>query len=887
MRSSIMLVLGALALASPSCRGSDAEVKQDSAPSPAAEVRPTPEACDDPWTLQPLPDGSLELRTDSTAVLSLQYGGFRSAGESAKPTVERKPAPEGEMHFEVTFASLPVVLEAHARPDGPNRVQLTYTLDVREDLHGVPGVGVQLDVMPDAWGLRKQDLVIDGADVRLDVPGAGALRVAFDPAAALPQTTRDAKRPTRVRFAWLRGDTATSTTTAVMTIETPAAVSVAAPMLQRYGGPADDTWHEGALVHDDWPVDLSFLNAAHGRAGSHGPIVVDGEDLRFEDGTPARFWGTNIAANALFEADDATIALQAKRLSALGFNLVRLHHHDSAWARTNVLDTAGGTTQVLDAKALDRLDRWIDTLAQEGIYTWLDLHTGREFLPGDDVPGYADMLLGPQPRQSRGFNYINPRVERLLEDFARSYMARKNAYTGTPWSKDPAVVGILLTNENDLTHHFGQAFLPGTKRDTHIAMFEALGKRVAGELGLDPKKARRIRQPGEGKVLLAEMQHRWDVRAMKHLRELGASAPAVTTNFWGFESLLSLPPLAAGDMIDVHSYGDAEALSTNPHRTPHWLHHIATAQIAGKPLTVTEWGVPKPAADRFTAPLWIAAIASLQGWDALMGYNYAQSPLGVAPKRPTKWDQRVDPAQLGLGPAAALLYRRGDVSVAKETIAITPSVEALWNADASPKTAAALRTAPERSRMVVVLPGHPKLDWDVPGKAPQGSVAVTDLAQDLLADDATSVRSDTGQIERDWQQGVLRIDTPRVQAVSGWIGGKTITLSDLEVRVQTPAATVVAIALDDRPLAHSARILVTAVGRAEPRADGTVRSEPIRGEIALRTQRALRITPVGPRSRATDAPAGPSTPGTPAGPWMRLTLPHQTPSHWAFVTPPL
>ncbi len=886
MRSWIMF-LGALSLGA--CRGSDVDTSPRESPTPAetpARAQDCADACDSPWTLQPLADGSLQLGTDSTPVLVLQHGGFRAPGQSAKPTVRAKPAPAGELAFEVTFATLPVTMHARVEPDGPQKLKVSYTLDAEEDLHGIPGVGIQIDVMHEAWGLRKQDLSLQGADVELDVPGRGGVRIGFEPSAAVPKTAIDAKRPTRVRAAWLAGDTPKGKTTAVMTIETPGALSAALSAAERYGGPPDETWHVGALVHDDWPVDLSFLNAAHGRAGSHGRVVVDGEDLRFGDGTPARFWGTNIAANALFEADDATITREAKRLSALGFNLVRLHHHDSAWARRNVFDTTGGTTSVLDPKALDRLDRWIDTLAQEGIYVWLDLHTGREFLPGDDIPGYADMLLGPQPRQSRGFNYINPRVESLLEDFAQAYLQRKNPYTGNAWSQEPAVVGILLTNENDLTHHFGGAFLPNTKRETHAAMFEALGKRITGELALDSKQARKVWQPGDGKVLLAEMQHRWDARALAHLRGLAGSAPAVTTNFWGFESLLSLPPLAAGDMIDVHSYGEPDALSTNPHRSAHWLHHIATAQVAGKPLTVTEWGVPKPAADRFTAPLWIAALGSLQGWDALLGYNYAQTPLGTAPRRPTKWDQRVDPAQLGLGPTAALMYRRGDVSLAQETFAITPSVQALWNEDASPKTRAALRTAPERSRMVVVLPDHPKLDWDGGGRVPQGSSTVTDLAQDLLQSDESVVRADTGQIERDWARGVLRIDTPRVQAVSGWIGGETITLSDLRVRVETPAATVVAIALDEEPLSTSKRVLVTAVGRARPRADGQVRSEPIRGEIALRTQAEVRITPAGPRSRATDAPTeASSVAGTRAGAWVRLPLPHEALSHWFFVSP--
>ena len=42
------------------------------------------------------------------------------------------------------------------------------------------------------------------------------------------------------------------------------------------------------------------------------------------------------------------------------------------------------------------------------------------------------------------------------------------------------------------------------------------------------------------------------------------------------------------------------------------------AQVADKPMAVTEWNVPYPAKDRFMAPLYAASIAALQGWDAML-----------------------------------------------------------------------------------------------------------------------------------------------------------------------------------------------------------------------------------------------------------------------------
>lgn len=876
------LVLAAL-LASAGCRDRDA-APAGNAPESARTLDVGCE--DDPvghtaWSVRPRPDGVLELSMDQTPLLEIRHGGFRATGQNAGPKVERIPSAQG-LAFEVTFASLPVVIRAQTHQPSANALRIDYTIEATQPLRDIAGVGLQLDLVPGPWGLRRESLHIDdGRDLRLDVPEVGTLALTFDPTSG-PRTQIDPKKPTRVRAAWLRGDAPAGTSSTSMTLTLPGPLTLEPPLALRYGPSRTQSWNRNALVHDDWPVDLSELNRAHGRAGSHGRVRVVGEDLAFEDGTPARFWGTNIAASALFRADDATIEREAKRLAAFGYNLVRLHHHDSAWAGRHVFDTAGGTTQVLDPAALDRLDRWVDTLAEHGIYVFVDLHTGRQFLPGDAIPGYDDMLIGPHPKQARGFQYINPRVEALMEAFAKAYLTRGNRYSHVRWADDPAVLGVLLTNENDLTRHFGVGFGRGSGRETHAALFDALAASIIDDLGL-PKNARRtLDRPGAGKVLLAEMQHRWDARALKQLAALGVKAPAITTNFWGFESLLSLPNLAVGDAIDVHSYGKSEALSTNPHHQPHWLHYVATAQVAGKPLIVSEWAVPKPQTDRFTAPLWIAALAGLQGWDALMAYNYAQTPLKTAPTRALSWDQRVDPAQLGLSPTAALMVRRGDVSLARTTIALSPSAADLWNVDASPRTRAALRTAAEQSRTVVVLPDHPKLDWDSASPTPPGAVVVADLGRDLLESD-TRVRADTGELERDWSQGILRIDTPRAQAASGWIGGQTITLGALRIRVETPKATVAAIALDDQPLERSTRILVTAVGRAQPGEDGAVFSEPIVGEIALRTQAGLQIAALGPRDRARDIPAdAATTPGVREGAWLRLPLP-EAPTHWFIV----
>jgi len=64
-------------------------------------------------------------------------------------------------------------------------------------------------------------------------------------------------------------------------------------------------------------------------------------------------------------------------------------------------------------------------------------------------------------------------------------------------------------------------------------------------------------------------------------------------------------------------------LEKNPLYTANMMDSIAAAQVVGRPLAVPEWNVsPFPTPDRHAIPLYIAASASLQGWDAMMQYAY-------------------------------------------------------------------------------------------------------------------------------------------------------------------------------------------------------------------------------------------------------------------------
>ncbi len=616
-------------------------------------------------------------------------------------------------------------------------------------------------------------------------------------------------KPDAIRTFFIPRDVPVGRQSVTMTVALPAGATRTDGASKRYAQLDRETWLQNTVDWRQSPIDLSYLN--HRPAGAKGFVKADGDKLVYGDGTEARFWGTNIMAYALFNATDEAIQNQAKRLAALGFNLVRIHHHDSADWSPSVFAQNADNTRTLDERSLDRIDYWVKCLKENGIYVWLDLHVGRPFRPGDGIEGFDDLKAGKTGRQAKGLSYLNKDVTARMKEFAEAYLTRANRYTGARYVDEPAVMGVLITNENDITHHFGNEFLKDKGKLTHVAWFEKLRDEIATERGLDKSQAWKTWEAGHSKVVLNEIEYRWNVDFIEFLRKIGVKAPLATTNSWGNDPLFSLPALTVGDVIDVHAYGATESLSSNPKYDDMSTHWIAAAQVAGKPLVITEWNTPYGQRDRFTQPLFVAATAAFQGWDAPMIYGYDQSPL-TPPDKIDTYGISNDPSHIALMPTAALIFRRGDVRPAERTVVFAPG-ESLLIKTISPDNSPSLRTNGERHRLVIGLPKTPLLPW-LQG-VDQGDAG--DPAAIAEGTGETSIQSDTGEITRDWKAGFATIDTPRTKAAMGWFEGREVKLGDVSIASSAPKATVSITSLDDEPIATSKKLLLTTVAQSESR----------------------------------------------------------------------
>ena len=495
--------------------------------------------------------------------------------------------------------------------------------------------------------------------------------------------------------------------------------------------------------------------------------------------------GTNLTASALFGTTSESVRLQARRLSDLGFNLVRIHHHDSDWVVPNIFGGKTATnTQSLSQAMLEKLDWWIACLEQEGIYVWLDLHVGRQLKPADGIDGFSEISKGRPVADLKGYNFVNASIKRAMQRFNEEYVGHHNKFNGLAYKDDPGIVTLLLTNENDVTHHFGNLLLPDKHVPQHNALYMAQADAFATQFGLAKDKVWRSWEHGPSKLFLNDLEHRFDADMIRGLRDIGIKVPIVTTSLWGDDPLSSLPALLTGDIVDAHAYGGIDDLEQNPLYTPTFVDSIAAAHVIDRPLSVSEWNVsPFPAPDRHSSPLSVAGAASLQGWVAPMQFAYSQQALNNH-GRPSNWDAFNDPGLIGTLPAAALLYRRGDVQSSRPLMYLRPGrisfSISLFRRKPRSHCAPPLR----RANSLLQCRKTAELSWLKESQIPDGAQVITDPNHSLIDADATNAFSDTMELRRDWELGIYTIDTPRSQVATGWIGGKQIRLADVEIALK-------------------------------------------------------------------------------------------------------
>jgi hypothetical protein len=796
------------------------------------------------WSVSVSEQGGLPVLTNNGGTaMTASYGFWSTNWKWADQQTEFKVI--APFDYSVVGRNQTLNLDLAARISRPTTRRLVWTFDL--DSHSASadvvggGMVFNFDLGNFSASMGEPELLPNNRGWSWGHAGQARIEMRFDPPLAAVYFERGMKSEIRAFF--YQGSVPVGRRRHVATVDVSGDIQTEPTVNERFGLPDFTTWQTDIIGWKVSPIDLTFLNEAEKPAGRRGFVGAVKDKLMFEDGTRARFWGTNLTAYALYGTSKENVKQQAHRLSALGFNLVRLHHHDSPWVNPNVFgDQKGMDTQNLSSAMLDKLDWWIKCLKDEGIYVWLDLHVQRALKPGDQIEGFDEIRKGQPTVDLKGYNYVNTSIQRAMQRFDETYVNHRNNYTGLRYKDEPAIAAMLITNENDVTYHFGNSMLPDKNVPRHNALYMNQANAFAETWGLPKDKTWRAWEHGPSKIFLNDLERRFNVEVIAYLRAQGVRVPIVTTSFWGSEPLSSLPALTVGDLIDVHSYGGMGELERNPLHAANLVHWIAAAHIADKPLTVTEWNVESfPSPDRHAIPLYIAGSASMQGWDAMMQYAYSQTPLNDQGS-PSNWHAFNDPALIAMMPAAALLYRQGHVQEATSTYVFAPSREQLFYQLISPANSIALRTAAEKGKLLIAMPQSRELPWLSKSNIPGSAKIITDSNRSLIAAGAPEAVSDTGELRRNWEKGIYTINTPLTQAAMGWIGGQTITLRNLEVAATTKNATVAVQSLDGKPVGTSSRLMISLGARAVLKSgEMPFYSEPVEGNLSLAAVQGLKL----------------------------------------------
>jgi hypothetical protein len=613
---------------------------------------------------------------------------------------------------------------------------------------------------------------------------------------------------------------------------------------------------------DNSAIDLRFLNERF--AGEQGFIgVKDAQFVHSRTGEPVRFWAVNGPPHELTGAD---LRQCARMLAKHGVNLVRIHG--------GYFDERGE----VDSAKVKRAIEIVEAMKIEGIYTHFSIYFPLWLTPKPDNPALKGYDGKAHPFAAL---FFNPDFQAQYREWWTALLTTPSPVTGKPLVEEPAVASLEMQNEDSFFFWtFSEQNIPDPQLrllenmfgDWLVKKYGSLEAALAKWNGLKVKRD----APAEGRVgfrpmwnlfsektardqdtaqFLLEVQTRFYSETYAFLRKLGFKGPITASN-WATASPEVLGPLeklsyTCGDFMDRHGYfscnhkGESAEWSLRnghtytersalrfdaeqPGKPRQFVHPAMDVHYDGKPSMISETTWDRPNRFRSEAPLYLAVYGALQHSDAIV--HFALDSRGWAVK-PNYWMQPwtlMTPAMMGQFPAAALIFRRGLVTAGSVLADLRLSREALLRLEGTPLPQDAaldelrLKDIPSGAELKPGARLDPLLHYagraEVKFVSGPGSVKVSEL-KPLIDHVKQTVTSSTGELKLDYGKGVLTINAARAQGVSGALqAAGQVETRDLTIASEMELGHIVAVSLDDQPLAQSGKILLQVM--SEEKASG-------------------------------------------------------------------
>ena len=644
-------------------------------------------------------------------------------------------------------------------------------------------------------------------------------------------------------------------------------------------------------------IDLRSLNEAVAGQSGFVKLAPGGDGFALGDGTPARFWAVG---SDIFHKPADDIRRHVRFLARIGVNLVRLHAQICPTGPDSKL------TEV-NEKEIDGIWRFVAEAKAQGIYVTISpywahsVDATRWGVPGLSGPGEAWGLLFFDETLQRGYKAWaaalygrpNPYTKiRLADDPAvaliqvqnedsllfytmrslkpvqqqalgrkfATWLAKKygsldkikQAWGGATRPGDDLAAGkVMLLDMYSLT--IPTPGPPGQRAAdqfefytiTQRGFYDDIGKFYRDELGC--KQLLNASNWRTANQALMDDAERWsysglDVVAVNRYYNGGVHQGANVG--WRIEP---------GDKFTQRS------AVLNPREIPTNL-----KQVAGHPMIVTEASWVTPLAFQSEGPFLASVYQSLTGVDALYWFTLDTVEYDPIPFFPYQKVQGQEPLMkfsasvppiLGGFPAAALLFRKGYVKQGEPVVHEERTLADLW-ARKTPIIAEDPSFDPNRDKAPPVAPrpgekatvvdplaflvGPVEVKYD--GDPAQTRVA--DLSQ-YIDHAKKRVRSVTGEVMLDYGVGLCTVDAPKAQGACGLLSkAGLIALKDISIRSSNAYAALLAVPLDDQPLATSKRILIQ-IGTAARPTGWATKDAQVKSEDGKTTTKGLEVVSTG------------------------------------------
>ncbi|SIO72188.1 Cellulase (glycosyl hydrolase family 5) [Burkholderia sp. GAS332] len=353
--------------------------------------------------------------------------------------------------------------------------------------------------------------------------------------------------------------------------------------------------------------------------------------------TRVRFFGVSLALAANFPSETDGEAL-ARRLAALGVNIVRLHAIDqpaqnSASGPVGMLRDAASPQ--LDQQAVVALSRLINQLGQHGIYVDLNLHANHTFPAthaGDRIPSQSKPL---------------PIFDVDMMAWQATYT--KNLLSALKLRDSPNLAMVEINNESTLVDNWQEGTLPSlvTGRFRYTLQEKWAAYRKDRRLAPAPLPLERSGLSRDDSRVAAgfyiDLDQRYIGQMVGVVRDqLGVDVPISGTQIihsgrWNHGGFANFDVNSAASFTDAHFYIDHYLfpnrqwdwndwrisngwLGNSPEQT---LLNTAFARVAGRPFLISEFNQAWPNQQASDLLPVVTQFAVSQDWDGLILYDYA------------------------------------------------------------------------------------------------------------------------------------------------------------------------------------------------------------------------------------------------------------------------